>query len=437
MDFLLLFLLLNQRPPVKQGPHFFEEVDSLFIGKIELRGNLVFSRKSLGEYLPQKGSRFSESVFFETNRKIIDFYLQRGFPFVVVEPSNFSRDSQFINWNLEIKPGELKRIGDVYYSGNSYTEREYLNRILGVEKNEVFNEKKIEKGIANIEGLPYIDVDSFNLRTTKSRNLLDIIFYIRERDRGNIRGSAGYSQRTGFSGFFEMENRNLFGSGRQLKLRWIKEGEDFQEELIQYLEPFFLGLPFDMKVNLRHNYLKGEYNLTLISSGLSYTRERVDVIFLIGGEYLQDTLGQVSGDLFYESILKFRNNSLKGSFSFRQRRRGGWDLSTGFDIEFWNFQQSFEYFKISDKYKQRFFYRIVKGYPGLKVTEGINLESKYIFGNANFSLYPLFNGFWDKSEWLTSYGFGMNVKNISLEYYIPWNEKPDNGRIYILFDSGE
>ena len=82
---MILTIFVFFLPGEISGSSFYDD-GTLEVGEITLEGNIVFSEKSIRSLLPKKGTKFDEELFKVSIERIINFYLDKGFPFVQVKP---------------------------------------------------------------------------------------------------------------------------------------------------------------------------------------------------------------------------------------------------------------------------------------------------------------------------------------------------------------
>jgi hypothetical protein len=425
---LFLFFLLGEISLVS-----FSEDNSFNVGEVTFEGDIIFSEKTLNDLLPKKGTKFDEKLLDKYIQEIINFYSERGFPFVTVKPIEFSLDSNFVNWKLLIETGYLQRVKDFLIKGLSSTKPDYLRKKISIREGDIFNESDIKKAINKLEKLDYIDVDSFRVKPTDERGWVYIIVYLTEQNNRNIEGVVSYSRNGGFSGFVAFSDENLFGNGRTMKMEMEKEGEKYQKELLQFVEPALLSLPLDLHLALNHDYIKDYYNLISFSSGVEYFYSDISFLGLLGMEVISR---QNSSNSYPFLDVGFSYNSRPFDILYRERFRKGekWDLETSLDFYFFFFILRLEYFKTSLEESDLKFFKFFRGYPGIIVKEGAIVGLEYRNKLGLLTVYPFIDANFFEERWQYSYGLGFNVGKISLEYAIPWSISPSEGRIYFKFN---
>ncbi len=413
------------------GSSFF--TDSAFkVGEVKIEGNIVFSKKIIGDLLSKKGTFFNEELYKENLERLLNFYLDNGFPFAQVKPLGFSIDSVYIDWELLIEPGSLQRINNIFVKGLSYTDVEFFRRKILINKNDIFSNKKIKKAILKLDKLSYIDIDSFTVEPATDRNMVDVTIYLRESADGNFNGAVSYANNGGFSGILYFSNSNLFGRGRKIEIELEKQEEKYQAELFEYTEPNVLYLPVNLNFSLNHNYIKDNYNLVSFYSGVEYIY--YDASFLLGlGFEIFSARDNSETYPFLDAGFTYDSKLFDIFYKEKFRKGKGWDLKSLANIYFLPFVLRLEYFKLSFIEGNLAFYKLFRGYPGMLIKEGavVGLEFRKMFGPL--TAYPFMDANYFNNKWQYSYGFGLNIRRFSLEYAVPEGVSPSEGRIYFRF----
>jgi hypothetical protein len=403
------------------------------VGEITLEGNIVFSEKVLKNLLSKRGTEFSEQLFNENLEEIINFYLNHGFPFVMVKPVEFSLDSNFINWTFLIEPGGLQKVKNVFIIGLSYTDPDYLRKKISIREADVFNEMKIKEAVLELGKLDYIDVDSFTVKPASDKGWVYVIVYLEEQLNGNLEGVVSYSSNGGFSGLVAFDNENLFGKGRKVSIELEREEEKYQNEFFEYIEPGVLSLPLDLHFSLNHNYIKDHYNLVSFASGFEYFYGDASFLIQFGIEFISSENSSYSYP-FSDVGFSFNSEFFDIFYKEKFRKGRGWDLQTSADFYFFFFHIKLEYFKLSFDGGDLTFFKSFRGFPGITVKEGAIVGLEYRNKLGIITIYPFIDANFFNDIWQYSYGFGLNIKKFTLEYAIPKGISPSEGRIYFRFN---
>lgn len=131
--------------------------DKVKVGDIEFDGNETFSDKRLRRTFKKthkknlnifKNSKFNEKEFEADKDRMVDFYNSKGYRnadvlFDSVYPINDKR----VGLRIGVDEGNQFFIRNIEWVGNSLYTTEYLNRLLGIDKGDTYDNKKINKNL--------------------------------------------------------------------------------------------------------------------------------------------------------------------------------------------------------------------------------------------------------------------------------------------------
>ena len=194
--------------------------------------------------------------------EILTYYENNGYPFikVVITSVTFINDStsrnSFADIRLKIDKGTLNKIDKIEIAGNSKTKDYVITRELRIKTGEFYSQKKIEELPDRLNRLRYFEPVSVPAFYLNPKNEGVLVVNIKEKETNNFDGILGYVPGTGtnqtgyLTGLVYVTLRNLFGTGRAGSFRWQQLDRNSQELEIHYLEPWFLGYPFNLNGSL-------------------------------------------------------------------------------------------------------------------------------------------------------------------------------------------
>ncbi len=111
------------------------------------------STRELKEYLGEqvnvnvfKSAKFVRSEFEEDKKGLITFYNSKGYRDAeIVTDSVYSIDRKYLNVDININPGNKYRFRDIIWSGNYIYDDAFLDRVLGIEKGDVYDLELVNK----------------------------------------------------------------------------------------------------------------------------------------------------------------------------------------------------------------------------------------------------------------------------------------------------
>lgn len=119
-----------------------------------------------------KSSKFTKTDYEEDKKKIIDFYNSKGYRDAeIVSDSIYSVSDNAININIKVDEGKKYYFRDIIWKGNFVHSNATLDKILGIEKGDVYNKELIDQKLSfnpkgpDISGL-YMDDGYLFFRVT-------------------------------------------------------------------------------------------------------------------------------------------------------------------------------------------------------------------------------------------------------------------------------
>lgn len=207
-----------------------------------------------------EGRVFDKAEFEEVVAKLLQYFENNGHPFanVKIESVNFIKDTLeeeyfadvFVNINKDLK-GTIDRFE---IKGNDKTNDDVIIRELRIKLGELYSQKEIDELPKKLNRLRFFEPVNPSQFYFSSDNRGTLLIEVKEKQTNNFDGIIGYipsnkPDETGFvTGLVNVSLRNILGSGRSAAIRWQKLDRNSQELELKYLEPWFLGYPFNIGV---------------------------------------------------------------------------------------------------------------------------------------------------------------------------------------------
>jgi len=229
--------------------------------------NFSCSSKTDSVFIHQTFSQLQNQILVQANlnytfSEILDRYENSGFPFakIKIESIFFYNDSSsgehFADLFLSVNPGEKSSIEVIEVAGNTKTKDYVITRALGVSKGEEYNQELIDLIPDRLNRLKFfenVEQPEFYFNP-KNEGVLKI--NIKEKQTNNFDGIFGYvpassSNAKGyFTGYININLKNLFGTGRAAAIQWQQKDRSSQEFELSYLEPWIFNYPFNIELSL-------------------------------------------------------------------------------------------------------------------------------------------------------------------------------------------
>jgi outer membrane protein insertion porin family len=290
---------------VKEGKPTF--VDAINIVNTGLTDSLYFMQtvNSL------QGKIFSKENVSNIFSELIHHYENIGYPFYSVKI-----DSLFFHGNennflvdLFISPsnGRLCRFDKFIFKGNEKTKDYVLERELRIGKSELYNQEIVDDipAILNKTGFfRKVENPEFLIDET-GKGILRIT--LEEKNTNNFDGILGYVPGSGntkgyFTGFVNINLRNLFGTGRAALIKWNQETQSTQELELKYFEPWLFSYPFSLSLGLYQRKQDSTYVQRNLNTELDYVADKnITASFLASSESVIPSENSLPENTVYNS----------------------------------------------------------------------------------------------------------------------------------------
>ena len=236
-----------------------EEGKYTTIGAVDIVGETLGNDEELQKLVTiESGQGFKLSQLFDDVKKIQDYFGDRGYAYVQVEPRRRpGNDPNTIDIAYDITPNEPVHIGKILISGNSKTEDKVIRREILVNEGELYHGSKIHASESLIQRTGYFEKVSVTTQSSKTPNMIDVLVDVTERSTGQFQIGAGFSSSESFIGTLQVSYDNFLGRGHYLaaqgtisKLRQLFN--------FQFFDPYFL----DSKWRFRFSLFNYEYVYT-------------------------------------------------------------------------------------------------------------------------------------------------------------------------------
>jgi outer membrane protein insertion porin family len=211
------------------------------LGRLTWSGNRVISDDDIRDFVFLKeGDPFALDRIEGIQWAINSRYWEQGYIWSQVDAERSVR-GQRIDLNLSIIENNPASINEIKISGNTKTFETVIRRELSVYPGDRFVLNKVQRSIRDVIALGYFNgIPKLGTEAVNEGGDVNLLLSIEEKTTGNFRMGAGFSQLNSLSGFFGVQENNLFGRGKGISLDW-EFGRTRKNINFQYMEPYFLG----------------------------------------------------------------------------------------------------------------------------------------------------------------------------------------------------
>ncbi len=274
------------RVRVVEGPQF-------RTGTIAITGNEILTTEEVRKLVSLKeGGVFSRGALRNSVRAIVDRYSELGRARAEVDPRTANDLANLkVDVSIPIVEGGPVYVERINIAGNTKTSEKVLRRELRVTEGELFTFQKLVRSRQRLFNLGYFEEVNVNTELGSTPDKIVVNVDVKERSTGIFSIGAGYSSLDSLFATLDVSQRNLFGRGQEVFLRF-RIGTQSRLGLVGFTEPYLFDIPlragFDIYDREREyedfteerlgGDIRASYPLTefIILSGL-YRLENVDI----------------------------------------------------------------------------------------------------------------------------------------------------------------
>lgn len=239
-------IFVDEGPPTRFGKLIISGADSLDLEEIS------------ESFTYLEGRIFNKAEFEEVIEQILIKYENTGHPFanIKIVSINFIEDTSREEYRADllimIKKDLKGTIDKIEIKGNEKTNDDVIIRELRIKPGEIYSQKEIDALPPKLNRLRFFEPVNSPQFYVGSDNKGTLLIEVKEKQTNNFDGIIGYipsnkPDESGYvTGLINISLRNMFGSGRSAAIRWQKLNRNSQELELKYLEPWFLGYPFNI-----------------------------------------------------------------------------------------------------------------------------------------------------------------------------------------------
>lgn len=247
------------------------------IGELSVTGSDLYGREEILERLGvASGAVFDPRALEGAMLALLADLNNTGYPFaqVWITGIDFRRETGSVDLAFAVYGGEQTRIAALTFEGLAVTDSTLARRISRLRPGRAYDERAVRRSTRHLvsSGL-FAEVRPARVERI-GPGAVDVRIPLRELERRNsIQGLLGFSRRDGgeyrTAGSVDLDLVNIGGTGRDARLRWLSDGEEYRTTWFRYSEPFFLRLPVGLDVELRQDVFDTLYDFSLAGFDLT------------------------------------------------------------------------------------------------------------------------------------------------------------------------
>jgi len=214
------------------------------VGTVAIQGTEVLKEEEVRALVRLKpGEVFNRSLVRESVRAITDRYSAIGRARAEVTPAvDVQPETQRVNLTLSVREGGEVYVERINITGNTKSSEKVLRRELRVAEGELFTYQKLVRSRQRLFNLGFFDEVNVNVVPGSTPDRVVVNIDVKERATGLFSIGAGYSSLDNLFATIDITQRNLFGRGQEVFLRF-RIGSRSQLALLGFTEPYLFDIP--------------------------------------------------------------------------------------------------------------------------------------------------------------------------------------------------
>lgn len=269
-----------------------------YIGDIKVEGNKEATESEIRKAMILKsGSIFSDQKVYEDSTKIKEVYMDKGYIFSQVEPSNILNVvTQKVDLVYKIVENNQAYIERIIIKGNNRTKDKVIRRELRVYPQEKFDNKKIKKSKERLDNLGFFEEVRFDTAPGTKPDWVDLIAEVKEQKTGSFSFGGGYSTVDQLMGFAEIRQTNFdyknfstfTGAGQDLSLS-MSLGSLSNNYQLSFTNPWIFDRPVSFGFDLYRSGHKRDED-----SGYAYQEDLTGGAIRFGRQFNDELSGRIA-----------------------------------------------------------------------------------------------------------------------------------------------
>ena len=212
-------------------------------GDIKLFGNTVVAEENIKSSLLKilKPKEIFSRQKLEQAKGLITFLLgDNGYPFPEIASIPIIDDeTNIVDIEFRVSPGQRSMVRRINIIGNDNTNDEVYRRELRQYESSLHSTSQVERSTIRLQRLKFVEnVDVQKTKVPGANDLVDLTFNIKERQSGEFKISAGWSDVDGAIFDIKLDQENFLGRGKNIGVIASKNSVSSTVRFI-YTDPYF------------------------------------------------------------------------------------------------------------------------------------------------------------------------------------------------------
>jgi outer membrane protein insertion porin family len=217
------------------------EGDVYTVDQVSLRGKFVVPKEELEQLVTiYSGDVFSRKEVEKTSKAISDRLAEDGYTFANVNAvPDIDKQQRKVSFTFAIDPSKRVYVRRIIIAGNTATRDEVIRREMRQLEGGWLSTEKIQRSKVRLQRLSFFeDVNIETPAVPGTADQVDVNVKVKERQTGSLLFGLGYSESDGILVQASVNQKNLFGSGRELDLS-IDNSAVTRTARLRYFNPYY------------------------------------------------------------------------------------------------------------------------------------------------------------------------------------------------------
>ncbi len=346
---------------IREGEKYY--FDKYTLNIIPEKDKPVFTPSQVKENfeLRKSGEVFNHTKF-QKDRQAISFnYASKGYIFArvipdqrtterVVQVKGKAEKRKFVAIDFTIDEGSQAYIDTIIIKGNKKTKDRVIRREIVIKEGELFDSRKMQVSREKVYNLGYFKEVNIDVRPGSREGYMNLIVDVEEQPTGTISLGGGYGTSSGFSIFADVGEKNLFGNGQQVNVKF-EYGPDRSSITLSFYDRWLLNYPIGISTSVNYSLYNLRTSTTIFpnfadeaeykkeslgySLGLSY---RFLYYYSVGFSWshafsrLKDSTGNIAEEIKLSEKLGFQEKRTIGVFAYHDNIDNYLNPTSGFKL---------------------------------------------------------------------------------------------------------
>ncbi len=191
---------------------------------------------------------FSFEKINTLNEQILEYYENNGYPFVSTKIDTAIFNEKNISLSIIVNKNKFYKIDSIYVLGETDISANFIQKYIGIQQSDSYNELKISKIDNKINNLEFLT----SLRSTEvefHETDADIYIYLKKKKANRFNGIIGFlpnrtNEKLLITGEIDLKLVNSLKKGEQFAIKWEKLKPESQRLNLSLEYPYFFKTNF-------------------------------------------------------------------------------------------------------------------------------------------------------------------------------------------------